>query len=131
MESKQEELVPAPINRNLSIIFDKYSEYNTANTMIISNFPNKNSAYTDNDLIIPLFHPAKGTTEFTSDAHLHFLNEYILFLMGLLGSGNGMELNLVQDIREGIKQLNYDKLVKIRTGTSRLSPFAGGGNVRF
>lgn len=82
------QLIPGPINRDLSIIFKKNPEYNKDNTLVISNFKNLDKRYEDNDIVLPLYHP-KGNTSKVRDAHFYFLTEYINYIIALRERNNG------------------------------------------
>ena len=75
--NKSNPILPAPIKRDLNIIFQKHKEYDQKNTLIISNYKNEASEYRENDIVIPLYHPSEGTTTFNLDAHMYYLMEYI------------------------------------------------------
>lgn len=81
-------LLPKSIKRNLNIIFKDYPEYNEKNTVMISNFYNLDDRYINNDIVIPLYHPVKGSTNFFRDAHMYYLVEYLSFLYSLYNTNN-------------------------------------------
>lgn len=121
-------LLPKQISRDLNIIFTKHPEYNEKNTVVISNFQNLDQRFIHNDIIIPNYHPTLGQTAFFRDPHLYILTEYLQFLIGLY------DVNHVTDVREGIKQLNYNKLHQLRTGShdpNRLTLRHTSDDIRF
>ena len=123
LDLKPEELlIPKSIPRDLNLIFKKYSQYNEKNTIIISNFHNENEKYTSNDIVIPMYHPFSQAS-FNRDAHLYFLNEYLHFAYSLYAS------NSVVDIREGIKQLDYQKMQRMRTGSQNPDSILHRGSI--
>jgi hypothetical protein len=105
-------LLPFPAKRDLKIIFDKYPEYSEKNTILFTNFHNEISEYRENEVVLPIYHPEIGTTKFHEDAHMYYINEYLIIL------NSHFVINKADDIREVIKQLNYKKIVKLRTGTT-------------
>jgi hypothetical protein len=79
-------ILPAPIKRDLNIIFQKHKEYDQKNTLIITNYKNEASEFRENDVVLPLYHPSEGGSTFTLDAHMYYLMEYILIV-------NAMRMN--------------------------------------
>lgn len=116
----QNSIDPEPIERDLKLIFDKHPEYDESNTVVISNYPNKLEEYRDNDIIIPKYHPSEGSTYFTMDAHMYFIYEYFLVLNSLKSNSTG---SIGFDIRELMKQLRYDRYIKIRAGSTSPDKF--------
>ena len=116
------QLLPGPIDRDLNIVFNKYPEYNQGNTFVISNFPNKNNKFIDNDIIVPFFHPVEGKTMATRDAHMYYLHEYLHLMIALFNKGHGKFFlifyikYLVTNIVEANKQVTYGKFTHLRTG---------------
>jgi len=78
-----DDLLPHTINRDLNTIFKDHSSYDMDNTIMISNYSNENSDFRPNDLILPLYHPLKGNTDFCYDGHMYFLYEYVVLLDSL------------------------------------------------
>lgn len=82
------ELIPHPINRDLNIVFNKHTQYTPQNTLMISNFSNLNKNFTDNDIVLPLYHP-KGITNNSTDFYLYMLHEYLSVIIGHYESDKG------------------------------------------
>jgi hypothetical protein len=106
-------LLPFPAKRDLRIIFDKYPQYDENNTIIFSNFKNENSDYRTNEVILPLYHPEIGTTQFNLDAHMYYVYEYITVL------NTQMIINKIEDVRETMKMIEYEKLIRLRTANTK------------
>ncbi len=104
-----ENLLPFPAKRDLKIIFDKHQDNDEKNTIIFTNFKNEISDYRDNEVIIPLYHPEIGTTQFNLDAHMYYIYEYIIILQ------SQMTVNKIDDVREVMKMITYEKMIKLRT----------------
>ena len=77
------DIIPHNINRDLNIIFKDHKDYDADNTIMVSNFLNENSDFRQNDLIIPLYHPINGKSDFSHDGHMYFLMEYLILLDSL------------------------------------------------
>lgn len=107
-------LLPFPAKRDLRLIFDKYAkEYSEKNTIVFTNFKNEISDFRANEIILPLYHPELGTTKFNLDAHMYYVYEYLIILT------SNIAVSKADDIREVIKMINYEKVVKLRTGSNR------------
>lgn len=75
------QLIPYAIDRNLDIVFNKHTKYNKQNTLLISNFPNLNKKFQENDIVIPLYHPKNERISLTRDNYLFYVQEYLHFLI--------------------------------------------------
>lgn len=87
------QLIPHAIDRNLDIVFNKYTKYNKQNTLVISNYSNLNKNFTDNDIVIPLYYPSNKDIVLTRDNYLFYLQEYIHFLVSSVNT-NQSKINL-------------------------------------
>lgn len=76
----KDNLLPFPFKRDLKIIFERHTQFDEKNTIVISNYKNEMSEYRDNEVIMPLYHPLDGETKFEMDAHMYFLMEYLVML---------------------------------------------------
>jgi hypothetical protein len=112
-ENETESILPVPVKRDLRIIFNKHSQYDEKNTLLFTNFRNELSDYRSNEIILPLYHPEIGATQFDQDGHMYFVHEYITIL------NSQIQINKIDDVREIIKMLQYEKMIKLRTGSSR------------
>ena len=73
-------ICPLPMARNLANIWAKYPQYSEENTVLISNFFNEIEDFQRNDIVLPVFAPKVGRTDFLDDMHL----DYALYLKDLL-----------------------------------------------
>jgi hypothetical protein len=96
---------PIPIKRDLQMIYDKYSFHNEENTVVISNFKNEIEEYQSNEIILPLYDPLKGTTDFLDDKHLIYLDKYITGLYA-------MDYYAGKDVRSKLNSISYDKFIQ-------------------
>jgi hypothetical protein len=126
-EIETDSLLPVPVKRDLKIIFNKHDQYDEKNTVLFTNFKNELSDYRNNEIILPLYHPELGTTQYDQDGHMYFVHEYITIL------NSHIHVNKIDDIREMIKMLPYDKMTRVRTGNSRpdRNKWDSSNNVRF
>ena len=69
--------------RNFTSVWQKFPLYSVENTVMVSNYLNKIDEFHRNDLILPLFDPMYGHTDFTDDKHLAWVHSYITFLAGV------------------------------------------------
>lgn len=53
--------------RNLPNIWARYQDYNETNTVVVSNYLNQIEEFQRNDIIIPVFEPKLGQTDFLND----------------------------------------------------------------
>ena len=72
---------------------------------MISNYLNYHEEFHRNDLILPLYDPKKGKTDFLDDKHLVWTHGYIGFLAG-------MESQLGDDMRYIMEAMPYDAYLK-------------------
>lgn len=70
-------LLPFPFKRDLRIIFDKHEEFDEFNTIIFTNYVNEQSEFRENEVVLPLYHPEIGSTQFDNDAHMYYTMEYL------------------------------------------------------
>merc|ERR1712045_984578 len=69
--------------RDFAPVWQKFSQYDETNTLMISNYFNNIDEFTRNDLILPLYHPRLGKTDFLDDKHMVWLHSYLSFLAAL------------------------------------------------
>jgi hypothetical protein len=80
----KDSLLPFPCNRDLKIIFDRHREYDEFNTIIFTTYPNEQSEYRDNEIVLPLYHPEIGPTQFNNDAHMYYTMEYLALMHSMM-----------------------------------------------
>ena len=90
-----------PMARNYSGIWAKYSQYNESNTLMVSNHMNLIEDFQRNDLVLPTFHPTKGTTDFMDDKHLAWAKRYIDMC-------SSMETTIGPDVRKQMELMRYE-----------------------
>ena len=61
------QLKAVPMVRNLPNIWARYQDYNETNTVVVSNYLNQIEEFQRNDIIIPVFEPKLGQTDFLND----------------------------------------------------------------
>ena len=66
--------------RNFAPVWQKFSQYDESNTLMVSNYYNSIEDFARNDLILPLYHPRLGKTDFLDDKHMVWLHSYLSFL---------------------------------------------------
>ena len=71
------------MQRNYASIWQKYTQYNDSNTLMISPHYNLIEDYQRNDLILPLYDPLQGQSDFLDDKHLAWGMKYLSVLAGL------------------------------------------------
>ena len=98
-------LEPIPMKRDLKIIYNKYSYHNEETTVVISNYKNEMPEYWNNEIILPIYDPEKGTTDFGDDKHMSYLDKY---LTGLFAMDNYTGL----DVRAKINSIPYEKFIR-------------------
>ena len=67
---------------------------------MISNFYNLEDEFRRNDLVLPLFHPKIGQTDFLDDKHLGWTMNYIKYLQSL-------EVSVSEDVRQCMEHVSY------------------------
>lgn len=60
------------MSRNLANIWAKYPQYSEENTLLISNYFNEIEDFQRNDIVLPVYEPKLGSTDFMDDQHLSF-----------------------------------------------------------
>lgn len=110
---------PIPIKRDLEIVFNKYSLYNMENTVMISNFKNEIEDFQSNDIVLPVYDPLKGTTDFLDDKHMSFLEKY---LHGLYA----MDTYTGMDVRTKLRTITYEKFIQKLTKKMRYDSYDYG-----
>ena len=93
------------IPRNFSNIWQKFPQYDETNTLMISNFYNLEQEFRRNDLVLPLFHPKLGQTDFLDDKHLGWTMNYIKYLQTL-------EVSVSDDIRQCMEHMSYPNYIR-------------------
>jgi hypothetical protein len=83
-EYEKDNLLPFPFKRDLRIIFDKHKEYDEFNTIIFTNYPNEQSEFRENEIVLPLYHPQLGSTQFNLDAHMYYTMEYLSLIHSMM-----------------------------------------------
>ena len=68
---------------------------------MVSNFYNEIEDFQRNDIILPIFDPKLGSTDFLDDQHLTFFHQYVKMLLS-------MEYAVGKDIRMRMEGLSYD-----------------------
>lgn len=111
------DILPFATKRDLKIIFDKHPQYTIENTLCFTNFKNELIEYRENDVILPLYHPSLGYSAFDLDAHMYYVFEYLSVINSM------RQKDKVNDVRELIKQVNYTKLVKVRSASTQPDRF--------
>ena len=124
--NSNESVAPVPLARDLGSIFQKYPLYDETNTAIVSLFENTHESFKHNDIVLPLFDPIVGRTDFIDDRHMMYFKQYIQALFAMDGY-------VGMDIRDKLKAFSYDKLnvktaMKIRYDSYAYSP---GDELRF
>jgi len=61
------DLKVAPMSRNLPNIWARYENYDESNTVVVSNYFNEIEDFQRNDIVIPVFEPKFGKTDFLND----------------------------------------------------------------
>jgi len=79
-------ICPLPMARNLANIWAKYPQYSEENTVLISNFFNEIEDFQRNDIVLPVFAPKVGRTDFLDDMHLDYAHSYLRFMLSLDGA---------------------------------------------
>ena len=69
--------------RNFTPVWQKFSQYDETNTLMISNYYNNVDEFARNDLILPFYHPRLGKTDFLDDKHMVWLHSYLSFIASL------------------------------------------------
>ena len=69
--------------RNFTPVWQKFQQYSEENTIMVSNYFNAIDDYHRNDLVLPLYDPKMGKTDFLDDKHLAWTYNYLGFLAGL------------------------------------------------
>ena len=87
------------------MIYNKYSFHNEETTVVISNFKNEIPDFWHNEIVLPIYDPAKGSTDFGDDKHMSYLDKYI---MGLYAMDNYTG----PDVRAKINSIPYDKFIR-------------------
>ncbi|CAI2379032.1 unnamed protein product [Moneuplotes crassus] len=99
------DIEPIPMKRDLKMIYDKYSFHNEENTVMISNFPNELDDYHYNEIVLPLYDPLRGQTDFEDDKHMSYLEKYINGL-------HAMDTYIGTDVRAKINNISYKKFIQ-------------------
>ena len=82
------QLIPHDVSKDLSLVFNKYPQYNSKNTLMFSSSRNLCTKYKDNEVLIPQYRP-NGEVNLIRDATLYHVYEYILFMNSLYQGYNG------------------------------------------
>ena len=69
--------------RNFTPVWQKFQQYSEENTIMVSNYFNAIDDYHRNDLVLPLYDPKMGKTDFLDDKHLAWTYNYLGFLASL------------------------------------------------
>ena len=69
--------------RNFAPVWQKFPQYTQENTLMISNYFNCHEEFHRNDLVVPLYDPKLGKTDFLDDKHLAWAHGYLGFLASL------------------------------------------------
>ena len=72
---------------------------------MISNYFNNFEEFHRNDLVLPLYDPIFGKTDFLDDKHLAWTHKYINFLAGI-------EYQIGEDMRQQMEAFSYDAFLK-------------------
>ncbi len=83
---------------------------------MISNFYNLEEEFQSNDLILPMFHPKLGQTDFLDDKHLGYLLDYINFV-------ESMEVSVGDDIRKCMDNFSYENYLRKLTKQMRYDSY--------
>ncbi|CDW85004.1 UNKNOWN [Stylonychia lemnae] len=118
---EEQEIKPVPISRNLGSIFQKYPQYDEQSTIVVSNFYNKMEDFQRNDLVLPMYHPKVGTTDFIDDRHMHFLYQYLKFILSL-------DTAVGSDIRIRMGYASYEAFIQRLVKQSKIDSYNYGKN---
>ena len=113
---------PLPIKRDLEMVYDKYSFHNEENTVVISNHANIIEDYRTNEIIVPLFDPYLGTTNFLDDQHINYMSKYFTALFA-------MDNHSGEDVRAKINSMSYKKFAQKLTKRTNYDSYDESKNV--
>ena len=102
-----QELSSQPMERNYQAIWDKYSQYDETNTLMVSNHYNLIDEFRRNDLVLPEFSPLTGN-DFYDDKYLLWTKQYITML-------GAFEDVVSDDVRIQMEALTFEMFLKRTT----------------
>jgi len=68
---------------------------------VVQNFFNVIEDFQRNDIVLPIYHPKEGTTDFLDDGHMTFVVDYLNFL-------TSMERSVGLDVRMRMEGYSYE-----------------------
>lgn len=102
-----QDLGSKPMERNYQAIWQKYTQYDETNTLMVSNHYNQIEEFKRNDLVIPEFSPNTGN-DFFDDKYLLWAKQYIT----MLGAFDDV---ISDDVRVQMEALTFEMFIKRTT----------------